>query len=324
MGYHAGWRIRAASAALIALLASWALAGGNDDAQLAARMDRLGRGLRNLELPPERRVEAGLELGEIYLDLEEYARAIEVISEAEALSKGLPTSSPLVMKAREALELQLRNHGPAPAYRAFLRTRLEQVDVSDRLLWVERLVFVDLHSGDLVEAIQTLDRELQGYEKGEDCGDEKICHYFGGVLVVKGNILTQQGRLRDAVRVYREAMAIAETNLARAPEWGLEARQNLAWSLGVLGELDDAIEAHRACVALWTEQQKGDRAEMPYRVAENLDEISRLLAMQGKKREAALAKEEAAGARARVEETMRPCPTPFDGVGFKRVCAVIE
>lgn len=85
------------------------------------------------------------------------------------------------------------------------------------------------------EAARLLDRS---YELYREAGDR---HQQGRTLILKGMVLGDGGKLREAIRVLRRGLARIDTG--QEPRLALAARHNLIWFLNDLGRHADALAA---------------------------------------------------------------------------------
>jgi tetratricopeptide (TPR) repeat protein len=85
------------------------------------------------------------------------------------------------------------------------------------------------------EAVNLLDRSYRIYR---EAGDR---HQEGRTLILKGMVVGDGGRLREAIRFLRRGLARIDTG--REPRLVLAARHNLIWFLNDLGKPQDALAA---------------------------------------------------------------------------------
>ena len=107
---------------------------------------------------------------------------------------------------------------------------------SDLLTEAEILGFqASLHNtqGRFDEAARLLDRSFDLYR---EAGDR---HQQGRTLILKGMVVGEGPRLREAIRLLRRGLAYIDT--AREPRLVLAARHNLIWFLNDMGRHQDAL-----------------------------------------------------------------------------------
>jgi tetratricopeptide (TPR) repeat protein len=85
------------------------------------------------------------------------------------------------------------------------------------------------------EAAGLLDRSFELYR---EAGDR---HQQGRTLILKGMVVGEDGRFREAIRLLRRGLARVDTG--REPRLVLAARHNLIWFLNDLGRHQDALAA---------------------------------------------------------------------------------
>jgi tetratricopeptide (TPR) repeat protein len=95
------------------------------------------------------------------------------------------------------------------------------------------------------EAAGLLDRSLRLYY---EAGDR---HQGGRTLILKGMVVGEGGKLREAIRILRKGLA--RIDAAQEPRLVLAARHNLIWFLNDLGRHQDALAALESCRSLYLE-----------------------------------------------------------------------
>jgi len=135
---------------------------------------------------------------------------------------------------------------------AGIETALSRADESTELrlelsIALERLGGAHLAAGDLVVARAQLERGL-ALARGLPLDHDKNRRALAFLLTGNGDVAMQQGRHRDALLAYQEAVDVRETLAHNGGDDVIDvssARLKLADAMAALGRADDALQAHQ-------------------------------------------------------------------------------
>jgi DNA-binding CsgD family transcriptional regulator/phage gp36-like protein len=191
-------------------------------------------------------VRAGLEAEKVHAfgdAAEQYERALrlgEQVPDAEA-AVGMSTAD-LLLRAADAVHVSSRAHRAVGLAQAALRELAEDTLPEKRALFLERLGRINwiIHDGPAAvaayeEAVAILDGRPPSRERAF-------------VLATLGQSLMLRARYREAVRVLRDAIAMAAE--LGVPDVEGHAQSSLGACLMSMGQIDEGVEAIRTAIVL--------------------------------------------------------------------------
>ncbi|MBX0327772.1 transcriptional regulator, partial [Oscillochloris sp. ZM17-4] len=242
--------------------ASYAMRAGRRAARVAAWAEAAAFYAQALAGTPDPgRPAVLLALGEALYSAGEIARSAERLREALETARAPADAHAARLALARTILAQGRYAEMIDLVRALVGSPVPDEAISALFLWGTAL---SLEGADLPGAAERL-RAAEALIAEQPAGDDP-----GPLAQVRfelGSVMAQQGDLARAVAYYHEAMTVADGAaeagaLLSAEPWRILARNNLAYHLHLLGDLDDAERHIGDAMAL--AEERGALALQPY------------------------------------------------------------